>query len=614
MKDTKKIFGIQIAFNLTLFILLGCALILGLGFGASMYLARQEVDKESNAKVARDIEHVHDFVDFQLQRIEDATFGVASWKFGNTVRNEDGTGYSVIDPATFKLPTKDEISQMMHQFLDANPHVYGIAIGFEPYVYAPGEGEYGYAPYVSRAYDMMNLGSLVDYRHQEWYEVTSQGKNGRWSETVTDVMGHLVAGYNLPVYGYGGRLVGVLSLHMDTAPLAEKCRDVIPYAGSSVTLLDNTFRFIVHPNPDYVMKSISEIEEYSDYSADDSVKIKMMNNESGNYTVNKGTDREALFYFNPIKRTKWMITIECPKSEIFGGVDRMKAQTNWIFTICLIIMAVSFFLVFTRVQKITESKAGIESELNVASSIQMGMIPKLYPAFPERHDLDVYGMLKPAKSVGGDLFDYFVKGEKFFFCVGDVSGKGVPASLYMAVIRSLFRNVSLHEDDPSEIVSALNTGLSEGNTHNMFCTFFVGVLDLSTGHVDYCNAGHNSPIIRRKKDDGSVDVHFMNPDTNLAVGIIDEFDFTREETVLKPGEAIFLYTDGVCEAENVKKELFGDQATLNALAAARAKNVRSAKDFVDAVYDSVHTFTQGAEQSDDITMVVVEYKGREIKQ
>ena len=143
----------------------------------------------------------------------------------------------------------------------------------------------------------------------------------------------------------------------------------------------------------------------------------------------------------------------------------------------------------------TASKAAIESELKVASDIQMSMLPKIFPAYPDRDDIDIFGQLTPAKAVGGDLFDFFIRDEKLFFCIGDVSGKGVPAALVMAVTRAQFRTVSAHESMPERIVTRLNDTMSEGNDSNMFVTLFVGVLDLPTGRLRYCNAGHDSPLL-----------------------------------------------------------------------------------------------------------------------
>lgn len=266
--------------------------------------------------------------------------------------------------------------------------------------------------------------------------------------------------------------------------------------------------------------------------------------------------------------------------------------------------------VIDRYEKAAAQKAMMQGELNIAATIQKGMLPKLYPAFPDVKELDVYGMLVPAKEVGGDLFDYFICDGKFFFCIGDVSGKGVPASLFMAVLRSLFRNVSLHEDNPSQIANALNTALSEGNDQNMFRTMMLGVLDISNGCLRFCNCGHNAPVVRRIKEDGTCKVSFEKVETNIAVGIFEGFPYRAQETVMKPGEALFLYTDGITEAENTTKELYGDDRLLEALAAARNDSMQTAKDYVEYVYRNVKSFSGAASQSDDITMVMIEYKGK----
>lgn len=609
----KKILGFKTAFNLVLFIMIVSGLVFSFGFGICLYLARNEVTHEANMKVNRDIDFVHERIDNQLQRIEDAAFSLASRNFGHTIRREDGTASVDIDLATFKRPTPEECYTIMEQFMDANPIVYGIAIGFEPHVYPDVESRYGFTPYTVRSdssFTHTDVGQVLDCHETAWYKDAATSNEGTWSDPFRDFSsGRVIASYNLPVHGYGGRLVGVLAVVIDTEAFGKMCKEVAPYPNAQVTVADRQFNFVCHPDTSFLLHNVMEVGNYSTFKADDSMKIKMEHGESGMFTVNQGTSYEALFYFSPIERAGWMITIECPKNEVFGSVQKMKTVTTWIAIISILIMIVSFVWLFRRLQTVTIGKATIERDLTIASAIQMGMIPKLYPAFPNRQDLEVCGFIRPAKSVGGDLYDYFVRDEKFYFCIGDVSGKGVPASLFMAVIRSLFRNVSLHSDRPAFIAEALNNGLSEGNDMNMFCTMFIGVLDLRTGSLNYCNAGHNAPVIRRVMEDGSIDVHYLTPKTNLAIGVFEGFSFESEEIVLKPGEGVFLYTDGVTEAESQNKELFGEERLLDALAEARAQHARTAQDFVNAVYSIIARHAQGAEQSDDITMCAVEYCG-----
>ena len=603
------------AANLALFVMLVSGLVFTIGFGACLWLARQEVSEEANMKVQRDIDYVQSYIDGQMQRIEDAAFSIASRNFGHTVRKENGDASVDIDLKTFVRPTPEECYIYMEQFMEANPQVFGVALGFESYVYPDVPSQYGFTPYVTRDdkgfYTRQDMGTKIDSHAMPWYKEATQHNEGYWSDPFRDIASNkVIASFNLPVHGYGGRLVGVLAIVIDTNAFGRKCAEVAPYPSAKILVADRNFNFVCHPDSSYLLRNVMEVGDYDNFEADDSMKIKMMAGEGGSYSVNEGQADESLFFFEPIKRAGWMITVQCLKSEVYGGVERMKSLTTVIAIFSILFMIICFVWLFRRLEKVTQSKTVIERDLKIASAIQMGMIPKLYPAFPNRKELDVCGFIKPAKDVGGDLYDYFIRDEKFFFCIGDVSGKGVPASLFMAVIRALFRNVSLQTEDPAAIAEALNKGLSEGNDMNMFCTMFIGVLDLRTGHLDYCNAGHNAPIIRRVNADGSLDVHFTKPKTNLAIGVFDGFPFECEHTDLKPGEAIFLYTDGVTEAENISKDLFGEERTLQALTKARSGNARTAKDFVNSVYEViVEEHAKDAEQSDDITMVVIEYKG-----
>lgn len=253
----------------------------------------------------------------------------------------------------------------------------------------------------------------------------------------------------------------------------------------------------------------------------------------------------------------------------------------------------------------TAQKAAMENELKVAHDIQMSMLPKTFPPYPERDDIDIYGQLTPAKEVGGDLFDFYIRDEKLFFCVGDVSGKGVPASLFMAVTRSLFRNVSAHISQPAEIVAALNNAQSEGNETSMFVTLFVGILDLHSSVLDYCNAGHNAPLLV-----GS-DVSLLAGESNVVIGIIPGFEFKQQQVTLSPQTTIFLFTDGLNEAEDIRHAQFGDERIMQVAKRALAERQAHPAVLIDSMATAVHQFVGDAEQSDDLTMLAIEYKGLE---
>ena len=244
----------------------------------------------------------------------------------------------------------------------------------------------------------------------------------------------------------------------------------------------------------------------------------------------------------------------------------------------------------------TAAKASIESELNVAHGIQMSMIPKSFPAFPNRKDIELYASLTPAKAVGGDLYDFFIHNEKLFFCIGDVSGKGVPASLVMAVSRTLFRNITAHTDKPRHIVETMNANICEGNDSCMFVTLFVGVFDLQTGHLRYCNAGHESPYVHDT---------MLPCDSNLPVGIMSGYEYSEQEADITPGMTLFLYTDGLTEAESGKRELFGRERVNDVISDFSG----SPQQLIETMTGAVHQFVGDTEQSDDLTMLAFKYNG-----
>ena len=251
----------------------------------------------------------------------------------------------------------------------------------------------------------------------------------------------------------------------------------------------------------------------------------------------------------------------------------------------------------------TASKAAIEKELKVAHDIQMSMLPKTFPPYPERDDIDIYGTLTPAKDVGGDLFDFYIRNEQLFFCVGDVSGKGVPASLVMAVTRSLFRNISNHVAEPAEIVKTLNEAMADNNDTSMFVTLFLGVLDLKTGVLKYSNAGHNSPLVIGQ------DVQTLRCDSNVPIGVLDDWDYSCQEIRLEPQTTVFLYTDGLNEAENITHAQFSEKRIISVLYSMLAEEKNQPEKLVKRLSESVHVFVGDAEQSDDLTMLAVKYKG-----
>ena len=252
-----------------------------------------------------------------------------------------------------------------------------------------------------------------------------------------------------------------------------------------------------------------------------------------------------------------------------------------------------------RLEITTRDKQRIDSEIRIAHDIQLSLLPTEFTvADDDSHGLGIHAQLQPAREVGGDLYDFFIRDDKLFFVVGDVSGKGVPASLFMGMAITVFRIAARQNDDPAKIVATVNTALSYDNSTNTFVTMFVGVLHLDSWTLHFCNAGHNPPVV----SDGSR-VYFLPINhQNIPVGLFADFTFDGETMQLSPDMKLTVYTDGVNEAENMQKTLFGDDRLLEAISGATEMTARQT---VESVAHSVAEFAAGADQSDDITILCI---------
>ena len=240
----------------------------------------------------------------------------------------------------------------------------------------------------------------------------------------------------------------------------------------------------------------------------------------------------------------------------------------------------------------------IQQDLNTAREIQLSIIPKVFPAFPGLTSFDVYGSMVAAKEVGGDFFDFFlIDSNRLGFVIGDVSGKGVPAAIFMAISRTLIRAVGIKGASSSECLELVNSLLCKDNISSMFVTVFYGILNISTGEVEYVNAGHNPPYVI--SDSGIKAVEMTG---GMVLGAFDEFIFKSKTLKLNPGERMFLYTDGVTEANNVNLELLGEERLENFL---KARLDNPIDKLVKDAFNEVNTFASGVPQFDDVTILSV---------
>ena len=247
---------------------------------------------------------------------------------------------------------------------------------------------------------------------------------------------------------------------------------------------------------------------------------------------------------------------------------------------------------YDRLEETTKAKERIESELRIARDIQMSMVPNV---FPEREGLDIYATVTPAKEVGGDLYGYLLLGDELYFCVGDVSGKGVPASLFMAQATRLFRTLATQHMMPAEIATRMNDALTEDNEQGMFVTLFIGLVDLTNGTMNFCNAGHNPPVIGNGER-----YEFLEMESNAPIGLWPGIDFEGEKKDGLKGSSLLIYSDGLNEAENKAQEQFGDDRILEVL---RQTGNKSAKEVISTLAVEVEKHRAGAEPNDDLTMM-----------
>ena len=264
-------------------------------------------------------------------------------------------------------------------------------------------------------------------------------------------------------------------------------------------------------------------------------------------------------------------------------------------------------LYIKNLKETTAAKEKIESELQIATKIQASMLPRIFPPFPQRKDFDIFASMIPAKEVGGDLFDFFFISEnKFCFIIGDVSGKGVPASLFMVIAKTLIKNEALRDISPEDIFFNVNNALCEDNDESMFVTGFVCIIDLETGQVDFSNAGHNPPLlmgINNKECD------YIKVSPGFVLGGMPEFAYVKESLIMKSGDILFLYTDGVNEAMDPDYNEYTDLRLKRLLSKDETRDVNQ---IVASVNLDVNRFAKDAEQSDDITVLAFKYNGMKL--
>ncbi len=506
------------------------------------------------------------------------------------------------------LSHPDSIYPVGRRLVEQNPTIVGCGIAFIPDYY-PEKGHW-YEPYVTvrdnGSIEELQIGSADhDYLKSKWYQTGLKANRGSWTEPYFDEAGArmMLFTYVMPIHDANGRVVAVLGADVSLDWLSAVINARPIYPSSYNLMLSREGHILACPVDSVVMReNIYAAATRMGDTTISSIGRQMLSGKSGKAVVeDKNGTKKSVFYAPIEGDAGWSMAVVCNDDEIYRGLHTVGLLLFLLMVAGLALMAYLLFRTvrgFQRLQEVNAEKERMGSELRIANAIQMGMLPKTFPPFPDRDDVEVYGVLLPAREVGGDLYDFFIRDEKLFFCVGDVSGKGVPASLVMAVTRSLFRSVSVREAMPGRIMESINAAMSEMNDSNMFVTLFVGVLDLPTGRLHYCNAGHCLPLLVGSS------VGTLPAESNVPIGLMPDWKFTAQEAFISPQTIIFLYSDGVTEAENAMHEQFGEDRMLEV---ARKAMTENPAEIIQRMTEAVHQFVNGAEQSDDLTMLMVQY-------
>ena len=573
----------KLSVRVSLWVVMFAAIIFIAALGFLFYQSREAVRQEAISHATQILDKTSLRVEGILNRVEVAA-GMTEWL---VQRHPDKA---------------DSMFVYSRGMLLNNPDFYNCSIAFEPY-YFKDKGLY-FSAYSKHNGDSIRTiqGGSENYQYffADWYLMPTLLGHACWTEPYMDLdvatnTSEMVTSYCQAIKDNDGRVIGVINTSLSLNWLSQTISATKPYPNSYSIMIGRGGTYFVHPDSTKITRQTiftQTLEEPDTALA--SLGHAMQRGEEGMREMHIGGEHCYVFY-KPLGKTGCSMAIVCPESDIFGGFDRLRRTVMTIVTVGLLLMLYLFIRIITRelsplrrlareaetiasgqfdtqlpdfervdeigqlsqsfgnmqqslvryiedLKDTTAQKASIESKLNVANSIQMSMLPSV---FPDREGLDMYASMTPAKEVGGDLYGYLLKDDNLYFCLGDVSGKGVPASLFMAQVTRLFRTLANQQLPPAEICTHMNDALSgDENPTNMFVTLFIGMLDLQSGHLSFCNAGHNPPIIGGGANHGE----FLEMKPNFPIGVLPGLEFEGEEIANIHGRALFIYTDGLNEA------------------------------------------------------------------
>jgi len=563
--------------------------------------------------------------------------------------------------------SRAELLRQVEKMAKINPDIYGSTAAFEPHAYDP--QSFYFAPYYYELGDQMNFtwlgGKEYRYHGMGWYLLPKKLGRPLWSEPYFDRGGGniVMSTFSVPFYRtIGNRRVftGVVTADMSLERLKDLVSKVSLYRTGYAFLLSGKGVFVSHPDSGRIMSE--SIFSMADAAGDPELRrigTDMVRGGSGFVPLPVHfTGAKAWMYYAPLPSAGWSIGVVIPEDELFEDIRKL----SWIELsigiagiIILFFVIVSISHTITRplrnlagsaaeiakgnlgkalpeksmddevgnltdsfedmrkalveyienLKKTTAAKERMESELRIARTIQMSLLPKRFPPFPEKKEFDIYAALVPAREVGGDLYDFsLIDDDTLFFSIGDVSDKGVPAALFMAASRTAIKSAVSRDKDPAETLEKVNRELCADNDATMFVTVFCGMLDLRTGELRYSNAGHPPPLILRP---GGNPERLSLPEGRF-LGVFEDSTYRTFTARLNPGETLLLYTDGVTEAMNSEGAVYSEERLLRL--AAKISGVPP-EDLVRDLIRDVQSYAGEEPQSDDITLLALQFRGNQ---
>ncbi|MEA5089339.1 SpoIIE family protein phosphatase [Solidesulfovibrio sp.] len=563
-----------------------------------------------------------------------------------------------------EMPDAKSLDRDLEDFLAGNPDVFGTAAAFASGAFAPGARRH--APYFCRKDGRpakVPLGYEDRYELENWYLVPRELGRPVWSEPYFDESGGdiVMTTYSVPIYRTEGAkrtFCGVVTADVSLDWLRGQVRKVNMYHSGYAFLLSRNGVFVSHPESRYIMReSIFSLAEQANSPELRAVGQAMTRGGEGFARLpDFMLGQPAWLAYAPLPATGWSMGVIVPEDELFADLDRLGRTVAAIgaagFVLLLCVIAAIAATITRPLSRLaataaeiakgnldtpvpapasgdevgrlsrsfeqmrlalrdyiadltatTKAKERLESELKIARNIQMSFLPKHFPPFPEISAFALHAALEPAWEVGGDLYDFFLIGpERLLFLVGDVSGKGVPAALFMAVTKTLVKGIAEQEADPAEILSKVNKELCVDNESMLFVTMFLAILDFRTGELAFSNAGHNPPALI--DPDGAVS--WLTLPRGVFLGIMEEAVYKTSRLTLPPGARLVAFTDGVTEAMDPEQRLFGTDRLREVL----GRTCGMPPEIMDAaVMEAVRAFAGAAEQADDITVLTLLYRG-----